>query len=182
METSLLLCRLDSRPRLIPKPCSRSGAARASIMYPPLCSRWTSRRLFPPVQGMLAIADYFTEPLGCDVTAHSHAVRCLSTRACHCCLGEISNEDDDDDHSTTVTIDQECGCVEKIQLKHGPDYYIFTFVYILIYTFIFKDQKNAYMTACLACHHRKARKQASHLRITTQNPLQRVINTMKSNK
>jgi hypothetical protein len=59
-------------------------------------------------------------------------MRCLSTRACHCCLGDISNDDDDDDDddSTTVSIDQECGCVEKIQLKHGPGYYIFTFLYI----------------------------------------------------
>ena len=118
-------------------------------------------------------------------------MRCFSTRACYCCLGEISNDDDDHDSTTRVTINQECGCVERFQLEHGPDYYIFTFIYIniSIYTYIdtnihlySKDQKNTHMIACLACYHRKARNKASHLRITTRNPLQLLINSMKCNK
>ena len=68
-------------------------------------------------------------------------------------------------------------------------FYIYVFINISIYihidTYIHlysKDQKNTHMIACLACYHRKARNKASHLRITTRNPLQLIINSMKRNK
>ncbi len=67
--------------------------------------------------------------------------------------------------------------------------HLYIYINISIYTYIdtnihlySKDQKNTHMIACLACYHRKARNKASHLRITTRNPLQLLINSMKRNK
>ena len=77
----------------------------------------------------------------------------------------------------------------KISIGTRPrllHFYIYIYQYIIyIDTYIHlysKDQKNTQMIACLACYHRKARNKALHLRITTRNPLQLIINSMKRNK